>query len=251
MTTPFVRYPFSRRFTLARGTGRGARRVRLLAGASDWRRDLLDRAGSAAVGTVGTTPWPTTTAWPWPAHQPAELVECLHDALPGLDIVAAAAPRQTGRTRLSVLGTWHGADLVIKFGRPGDGIETEVTALRLLAEDPLPSIATPSIVAAGHLDDGERIAYLATSALGLDGQRPAIDEPLYTFEADLAERLGGLPRPSGSRPDDVPTHGDLAPWNLRRTRRGLALFDWEGAGWRPPGSDLAHYRRSCDELRRR
>jgi hypothetical protein len=247
----FVRYPFSRRFTLARGAGRRARRVRLLAGAADWRRDLLDRAGGVAVGIVGTRPWPTTVAWPWPAHRPTELVECLHDELPGLDIVAAAAPRQTGRTRLSVLGTWHGADLVIKLGRPGDGIETEAAALRLLADDPLPSIATPSVVAAGHLGDGERIAYLATSALGLDGQRPAIDEPLYTFEADLAERLRGLPRPSGSRPDDIPTHGDLAPWNLRRTGRGLALFDWEDAGWRPPGSDLAHYRRTCDELRRR
>ena len=251
MSPPFVRYPFSRRFTLARGTDRRARRVRLLAGASDWRRDLLDRAGSAAVGVVGTRPWPTTVAWPWPAQGPTELVECLHDALPGLDIVAAAAPRQTGRARLSVLGTWHGADLVVKLGRPDDGIETEVVALRLLAEDPLPSIATPSVVAAGHLDDGERTAYIATSALGLDGQRPAIDEPLYAFEADLAERLRRLPRPSDGRPDDIPTHGDLAPWNLRRTGRGLALFDWEDAGWRPPGSDLAHYRRTCAELRRR
>jgi hypothetical protein len=251
VTPPFVRYPFSRRFTLARGAGRRARRVRLLAGASDWRRDLLDRAGSAAVGIVGTRPWPTAVAWPWPPHRPTELVERLHDTLPGLHIVAAAAPRQTGRTRLSVLGTWRGADVVIKLGRPGDGIETEVAALRLLEQDPLPSIATPSVIAAGHLEDGERIAYLATEALGLDGQRPAIDEPLYTFEADLAERLRALPRPSGSHPDDIPTHGDLAPWNLRRTGRGLALFDWEDAAWRPPGSDLAHYRRTCDELRRR
>ncbi len=251
MSQQFVRYPLSRRFTLARGAGRRARRVRLLAGASDWRRELLDRVGSAAIGIAGTGHWPITAPWPWPAHQPTELVEFLHGALPGLDIVSAVAPRQPGRTRLSVLGTWHDADVVIKLGRPDDGIETEAAVLRMLTADPLPSIATPSVLAAGHLDDDERIAYLATSALGLDGQRPAIDEPLHTFEADLAERLRALPRPPGSHPDDIPTHGDLAPWNLRRTGRGLALFDWEAAGWRPPGSDLAHYRRTCDELRRR
>ncbi len=251
MSRQFVRYPLSRRFTLARGASRRARRVRFLAGASDWRRDLLDRVGSTAIGIAGTGIWPVEAAWPWPAPQPTELVERLHDALPGLDIVAAAAPRQAGRTRLSVLGTWHHADIVIKFGQPDDGIETEVAALRLLEQDPLPSIATPAVVASGVLDDGEHIAYLATTAVGLDGQRPAVDEPLYTFESDLAERLRGLPRPAGGHPDDIPTHGDLAPWNLRRTGRGLALFDWEDAGWRPPGSDLAHYRRTCDELRRR
>jgi hypothetical protein len=247
----FVRSPLSRRFTLARGAGRRARRVRLLAGTSDRRRDLLDRFGSAAVAIAGTGPWPTTSAWPWPAHRPDELRDLLHGALPGLDLVAAVAPRQPGRARLSVLATRHGADVVIKLGRPDDGIETEAAVLRMLEEDPLPSIATPSVVTAGHLDDDERIAYLATSALGLDGQRPAVDEPLYTFEADLAARLHALPRGPDSHPDDIPTHGDLAPWNLRRTGRGLALFDWEAAGWRPPGSDLAHYRSTCNELRRR
>jgi thiamine kinase-like enzyme len=45
-------------------------------------------------------------------------------------------------------------------------------------------------------------------------------------------------------------HGDLTPWNLRRTPRGLVLFDWESTGWGEPGSDLALYRRSCDEVRR-
>jgi thiamine kinase-like enzyme len=49
----------------------------------------------------------------------------------------------------------------------------------------------------------------------------------------------------------VPTHGDLAPWNLRRSPYGLALFDWEAAGWRPPGHDVDHYRRACAELRPR
>lgn len=251
MTQQFIRFPFSRRFTLARGAGRSARRVRLLAGTSDWRRDLLDRAGSTAVALAGTGPWRYSTAWPWPRQEPEELVEQLHHALPDLSIVAAAAPRQPGRARLSILGRWHGRDVVVKLGHPDDGIETEAIALGLLTDNPIPSIATPAVIAHGRVDGDEPVAFLATTAVGLDGQRPAIDEPLHTFEADLAERLTGLPRPAGSEPDDIPTHGDLAPWNLRRTGRGLALFDWEDAGWRTPGSDLVHYRRACDELRGR
>ena len=92
------------------------------------------------------------------------------------------------------------------------------------------------------------VTFLATDALGLDGQRPALDEPLHRFERDLAERLAALPRPSDAPDDAVPVHGDLAPWNLRRTSRGLALFDWEAAGWGAPGSDLAYYRRTSSEL---
>ena len=91
--------------------------------------------------------------------------------------------------------------------------------------------------------------FLATDALGLDKQRPAIDERLGSFERDLAERLDTLPRPPGIAADAIAVHGDLAPWSLRRTGRGLALFDWEEAGWGAPGSDLAHYRHSCEKLR--
>lgn len=38
-------------------------------------------------------------------------------------------------------------------------------------------------------------------------------------------------------------HGDFTPWNLRRLANGdLALLDWEGAGWGPPGADEVLYR---------
>lgn len=141
--------------------------------------------------------------------------------------------------------------VVLKFSADDGTLDAEVAALRALAVDPLPAIATPRLLAAGSLagPDGEPIAYVAATALGITSQRPALDAPLYTFESDLAARLGSLPRPDATPDDWVPVHGDLAPWNLRRTARGLALFDWEAAGWGPPGTDLAHYRRTCDEVR--
>lgn len=37
-------------------------------------------------------------------------------------------------------------------------------------------------------------------------------------------------------------HGDLAPWNLLRTREGWVVIDWEAAGGGyPPMFDLFHY----------
>jgi aminoglycoside phosphotransferase (APT) family kinase protein len=46
-------------------------------------------------------------------------------------------------------------------------------------------------------------------------------------------------------------HGDLTPWNLRQLGDGrLVLFDWEEAGWGPPGADEVLYRATASVLRR-
>ena len=147
----FVSYPLSDRFTLRAGAGRASRRVRGLAGASDWRREALDRVGSVLVATAGTRRLSPVRAWSWPACEPVDLVEALQDHLPGLSILGAAAPRQSGRARLSVLAEWRHHDIVVKLGRPDDGIDTEAEVLRLLSDDPLPGIATPRVLAAGEL----------------------------------------------------------------------------------------------------
>ncbi len=158
-----------------------------------------------------------------------------------------------------MLGRMTGNLVVVKLGGPPSGdddgsLEREQRALRLLARDPLPGIATPETLDAGVLRIADAtIGYLVTTSLALHRQRPAVDEPLRSFEADLASRLDALP-PSRAAGDTggalVPVHGDLTPWNLRRTPRGLALFDWEDAGWGASGSDIAHYRRASDAIRR-
>lgn len=37
------------------------------------------------------------------------------------------------------------------------------------------------------------------------------------------------------------SHGDFAPWNLKRRGNKYTLFDWEHCGYRMPGFDLMHY----------
>ena len=223
----------------------------MLAGTSDWRRNAFDHIGAAVILLTGTRWLPEATGWLWPELDAVTMQEQLRAVLPDLRIDAAVMPRQLGRTRLSLLcripGRTDDIDVVVKLAGEPDGIGNEALALALLSDRPLPGIATPAVLSTGRLDS--QITYLATTALGLDRQRAAVDEPLRSFERDLADRLAALPRPSGTAPDAVPVHGDLAPWNLRRTGRGLALFDWEDARWGAPGSDLEYYRRSCGDLR--
>jgi aminoglycoside phosphotransferase (APT) family kinase protein len=58
----------------------------------------------------------------------------------------------------------------------------------------------------------------------------------WLLPLDVAEALGALAR-------GTPTlsHGDVAPWNLLRTRAGWRLVDWEHAGEGIPFQDLFHF----------
>lgn len=37
------------------------------------------------------------------------------------------------------------------------------------------------------------------------------------------------------------SHGDFAPWNIRKTEESYLLFDWEYSGMRPKGYDLVYF----------
>ena len=37
------------------------------------------------------------------------------------------------------------------------------------------------------------------------------------------------------------SHGDFAPWNIRRTGCTYTVFDWEHCGMRPEGYDIAYF----------
>jgi hypothetical protein len=61
--------------------------------------------------------------------------------------------------------------------------------------------------------------------------------------AEVRSALAGLPHDLPVPAHWAPMHGDLTPWNLREApRHGLLLYDWERAGWGPPGADEVLYR---------
>jgi hypothetical protein len=244
------RVPASSRLLVHSSSGRGATAVRMLSGTSDWKRELLDRGGVASVMLLGASGLPAAGAPTWPAFGIDGLDDELRVHLPGFRPLGLVLPRQPGRERLSVLGRMTGNVVVVKLGGSDERLEREGTVLEALARNPLPGIHTPEPIDYGSFSVAdEPMTFLATTGIALGHQRPAIDEPLRTFERDLGLRLGQLPGGTGEA-GNVPVHGDLTPWNLRRTTRGLALFDWEAAGWGDAGSDIALYRTACNEVRR-
>ena len=50
-----------------------------------------------------------------------------------------------------------------------------------------------------------------------------------------------LDRPAGTPEHWRGAHGDLTPWNLRRSSTGTWLIDWEDACWAPPGTDRIYF----------
>ncbi len=58
----------------------------------------------------------------------------------------------------------------------------------------------------------------------------------WLLPLDVAEALGAF---AGEMPPRC--HGDVAPWNLLRTRAGWRLVDWEHAGEGIPFQDLFHF----------
>nr|WP_295255840.1 phosphotransferase [uncultured Blautia sp.] len=62
-------------------------------------------------------------------------------------------------------------------------------------------------------------------------------EPVLTQEiVDIYKELS-----KDTQGDLMFSHGDFAPWNLKRNGSKYTLFDWEHCGYRIPGFDLIHY----------
>lgn len=178
----------------------------------------------------------------WTQVSPPALEAELRALAPSFAMLGVVLPRQSERRHMMVFGRSLGTLVVAKLDADRDAIEHEAEVLRILERRPIPSLLTPRVLATGPLDLGDVDAFAMVTAVVAHRSSPAFGEPLPWLGRDLATRLAALARPASVPEHWVPCHGDLAPWNLRRTPFGLALFDWEAAGYAPPGFDIAHYR---------
>ncbi len=194
---------------------------------------LLVRLGGAHLLPRSTPDW---TSVPPPAVE-AEL----RSLAPGFSMLGAVLPRQPERRHMMVFGRSLGTLVVAKLDADRAAIEHEATVLGMLERRPIPSLLTPRVLATGPLELGEVDAFAMVTAVVAHRSSPAFGEALPWLDRDLDDRLGSLERPDSVPDHWTPCHGDLAPWNLRRTPFGLALFDWEATGYAPAGFDRGHY----------
>lgn len=120
------------------------------------------------------------------------------------------------------------------------GVMDEVRALKAIAQFQPRAFSAPVLRAVGSVQDW---AYFATAPFPAESHRVPEDPPIDLVLDEIQAALSDLPRPPGSPDHWQPMHGDLTPWNLRQGKNGnLYLFDWEHAGWGPPGADEVLYR---------
>lgn len=178
----------------------------------------------------------------WTGATPLELLGALRRLVPGFELFGLVVPRQPERRHLMVVGRATGTMVIAKVDHDHAAIAHEAAVLELLARRPIPSVRTPHVVGVGRVEIGDADASVMVTALVSTVSTPAFAESLHHFEQQLADRLSTLDRPAGIPEHWLPAHRDVTPWNLRRTGRGLALYDWEFTSHAPPGTDVAYYR---------
>jgi hypothetical protein len=228
---------------LALDDGRDAAVLGVLTASSRRSRAALQNVTTRAIGLAGTrglrrveVPRDRIFGLEVPA-----LTAAIAQVTPGAHIVGLSLPRQGGRRRVIALCRTDGAVVVAKIDADPSLVEHEARILEVLGGRTLPAVITPRLVGSGRADtpDGE-VAIVVQTAVTT---RP--HSPVTTFDVDrlcdtIAEALESVLGPP-PQPGWVPNHGDLAPWNLRRTDRGVALVDWETAAHAPLGTDAAYF----------
>lgn len=150
--------------------------------------------------------------------------------------------RPAGRKGFNLLALRNGEPRAfLKLRAEADiGLSNEYEALRRVRDFCPRSFTAPQCLALGEYDGWH---YLAQTPLPPRFHRPPRDPPLHEVLQEIEAALQTLPRETQVPPHWRPMHGDFTPWNLRRLDDGpLMLFDWEDAGWGPPGADEVLFR---------
>ena len=210
-------------------------------------RPLSTLAGRAAAAWArvlgpGVLPGPAER-WtpPLDAGEWGRLLETFRREAAPFDAFAVLERRQPHRAGMALLLFDRGAPAAFVKLRPlpAGGLDREADALARLARAAPRAFAAPAVLARGAAGGW---GWLAASALPGPHRVPR-DPRLDEVTADVRRALARLARPPLAPPHWEPMHGDLTPWNLRETPGGaLLLYDWERAGWGPPGADEVLYR---------
>jgi len=179
----------------------------------------------------------------WP-----ELLYRLRHALGEFETIATYQRVQIDRPGMMLLLLSRSGPLAfVKIRRLGDAdIGNECDALRSLRSFGPRSFSVPEVLLEDTIGDWN---YLALEPLAPRMHRVPKDPPLRAIIEDVRRALTELPRGGGVPSHWCPMHGDLTPTNLRELPdRRLVLFDWEEAGWGPPGADAVLYRATVAAL---
>ncbi len=155
-----------------------------------------------------------------------------------VDGLAVYERMQGTHTSLTVLLCAEHRSMFIRVRRNPADLALESRISEAARARPALQFRVPAILGAGQENGYHWTAY---EPMALRPHGPARHAPL-----ELTEQVARLVESVIPRPADVPSHwrgshGDLTPWNLRRSHTGRWLIDWEDARWAPPGADYVYF----------
>lgn len=164
-----------------------------------------------------------------------------------LDALAGYERLQSERQAVVLMACAGRRSTLIRVRRDRGSLALERRISAAAGERPGLGFRVPTEVGAGKQDGWHWVAY---EAISTRPHRPVrhLTAGLTDAVTDLVESV--IPRPAGVPAHWRACHGDLNPWNLRRTGRTMWLIDWEDAGYAPPGADEVYFRAVTATLRR-
>ncbi|MBQ5665355.1 MAG: phosphotransferase [Akkermansia sp.] len=124
----------------------------------------------------------------------------------------------------------------IKIGNQGSAEQMEKEILFLKNNQRYQSFEIPHLKYSELISAGAPFNIQVTDEFQGDRIQPVLNEEIIRIAKEIAGPsvlIDGTPHTF--------SHGDFAPWNIRRTGCTYTVFDWEHCGMRPEGYDIAYF----------
>lgn len=127
---------------------------------------------------------------------------------------------------------YEGDATFIKVGNAATEEEMNMEISFLSSKRKYESFDVPELISSKLRSEGAEFNLQVTREFYGDKVEPVLNDDIIRIYQELSgEKKGGLEF----------SHGDFAPWNLKKNNDKYILFDWEHCGYRMQGFDLIHY----------
>lgn len=124
----------------------------------------------------------------------------------------------------------------IKIGNAGSATQMENEINFLRSAPSYQTFSLPVFRDSCLINEGYPFNLLVTDEFHGQKSHPELTDDIYHITKEIAGEttfINGVPHTF--------SHGDFAPWNLRKNSTGYTVFDWEHCGMRPVGYDAAYF----------
>lgn len=132
--------------------------------------------------------------------------------------------------------TLNEPSLFVKVGNQGSAnqMEQEIRFLKRAGE--YRSFNLPNLRHSELMSEGAPFNIQVTDEFEGEKIPPVLNKEIY----QIAKEIAGEPTLIDGIPHTF-SHGDFAPWNIRKKGSSYTVFDWEHCGMRPMGYDAAYF----------